>query len=138
MTAATRTKVGVIGLGSMGLGMAKAALAAGLDVAGYDVAEAPREALGAAGGRVAPSAGEAAADAEILVTVVVNAAQTERILFGQAGEDGAAGRMAPGGVVVSCATMAPADARRLAAAAGRIPRKLYATASSPTEGLIRR
>ncbi|KQT50966.1 3-hydroxyisobutyrate dehydrogenase [Aureimonas sp. Leaf454] len=116
----TGTKVGIIGLGSMGLGMAKAALAAGLDVAGYDVADAQRDALEAAGGRVGTSAADAAQGAEILVVVVVNAAQTERILFGEGGSGaggGAAAGMAPGGVVVSCATMAPADARRLAASA---------------------
>lgn len=107
-------KVAVIGLGSMGLGMAKAGLRAGLAVSGYDVALGQREALGAEGGRVAESAADAAEGADILVAVVVNAAQTEAILFG---DGGAADRMAKGGVVVSCATMAPADARRLGAAA---------------------
>ena len=111
MTATASIKVGVIGLGSMGLGMAKAALGAGLDVSGYDVTAAQREALGSAGGRVASSAADAAVGADILVVVVVNAAQTELILFG---EGGAAAGMVPGGVVISCATMAPADARRLA------------------------
>lgn len=106
--------VAVIGLGSMGLGMAKAGLGAGLAVSGYDVFEAQRAALAAAGGRSGSSASDAARGAEILVAVVVNAAQTETILFG---DGGAADAMAAGGVIVSCATMAPADARRLAAAA---------------------
>lgn len=113
-TASSTCKVGVIGLGSMGLGMAKAGLGAGLVVSGYDITERQREALRAAGGRVASSAAGAAEDAEILVVVVVNAAQTELILFESGG---AADKMATGGVIVSCATMAPADARRLAAAA---------------------
>ena len=43
-----------------------------------------------------------------MICVVVNAAQTEQVLFGP---DGAAAQMTPGGVIVSCATMAPEAAR---------------------------
>ncbi len=46
-----------------------------------------------------------------MVCVVVNAAQTEAVLFGP---DGAAGTMRPGAVFVSSATMDPAIARGLA------------------------
>lgn len=52
--------------------------------------------------------------ADAVVTVVVNAAQTEAVLFGDAG---AVSALRKGGIAISCATMAPADARRLAAAA---------------------
>jgi 3-hydroxyisobutyrate dehydrogenase len=48
------------------------------------------------------------------VTVVVTAAQTEEVLFGA---DGAVASMNRGSLVVSCATMSPADAKRLAARA---------------------
>ncbi len=48
----------------------------------------------------------------MVVAVVVNAAQTEAVLFG---EDGAASAMPEGAVFVSSATMDPAIARRLAA-----------------------
>jgi putative dehydrogenase len=51
---------------------------------------------------------------EAVLLLVVNAAQTEAALFGP---EGCAARIAPGGVVISSATMAPADARRLAAEA---------------------
>ena len=46
--------------------------------------------------------------------MVVNAAQTDAVLFG---ENGAAATMKLGGVIISSATMAPDDARRLAAKA---------------------
>jgi 3-hydroxyisobutyrate dehydrogenase len=104
-------KVSVIGLGSMGLGMAQSLLRRNLAVSGADLNPDGVKKLEAAGGRGFDSAREAAHDADILVTVVVNAAQTESVLFG---EDGAAGVMRTGGVIISSATMSPDDARRLA------------------------
>jgi 3-hydroxyisobutyrate dehydrogenase len=102
----------VIGLGSMGLGMAQSLLRNGFQVAGYDVSAQSLARFAEAGGHPAASPAEAAQGAAIVVSVVVNSAQTEDILFGP---DGVAGTMADGGVFVSCATMAPEAARRLAA-----------------------
>lgn len=105
------TAVGVFGLGSMGSGMASSLLRAGLEVHGFDVdpgAVARFEAAGGAGGvaaEVAPGLG-------IAVIVVVNAAQTEAVLFG---EDGIAGRLSQGAVVVACATVPPEFAREMEA-----------------------
>ncbi|MCW6506626.1 L-threonate dehydrogenase [Lichenifustis flavocetrariae] len=103
----------VIGLGSMGLGMARSLLQA-MPVVGFDRDVAAVERFIADGGRGAASVMEAAQGASILVLVVVNAAQTEAVLFGEAGTQGAAAQLAKGGVIISCATMAPDDARRLA------------------------
>jgi 3-hydroxyisobutyrate dehydrogenase len=104
-------RAAVIGLGSMGAGMAMALLRGGLEVAGYDVAQAAIDKFAAAGGRGAASPAEAASGAGIVVSVVVNAAQTEAILFGP---DGVAEAMPEGAVFVSSATMDPDVARRLA------------------------
>ena len=71
----------------------------------------------APGGRAAATPAGAAKGAGVLVVVVVNAVQTDAVLFG---ENGAAAAMNPGGVIISCATMAPEDARRLAAKAGAL------------------
>jgi len=57
---------------------------------------------------------EVAKGTDVLLVVVVNAAQTEAVLFG---ENGAAAAMKRGSVIISSATMAPDDARRLAAKA---------------------
>lgn len=105
----------VIGLGAMGLGMARSLLRAGLDVTGIDREQAAMAAFEADGGRIA--ADRAARDAALreasaVVLVVVNAAQTEAVLFG---EDGIAPHLAPGTVVVSCATFAPEHAVRFEA-----------------------
>jgi 3-hydroxyisobutyrate dehydrogenase len=102
----------VIGLGSMGMGMAQSLGNAGFSVAGFDVSPDAIGRLAAAGGRGAASPAEAVRGAEIVVSVVVNAAQTEDILFGK---NGVADTLAEGGVFISCATMSPEIARKLAA-----------------------
>lgn len=67
----------VIGLGSMGLGMALSMKRAGLDVVGYDVTPAAVDRFVDEGGRGASTPAAAAKDADIVVSVVVNGAQTE-------------------------------------------------------------
>jgi 3-hydroxyisobutyrate dehydrogenase-like beta-hydroxyacid dehydrogenase len=102
-------EVAVIGLGSMGFGMAGALLAAGHTVHGYDVAPAQVEAFRAQGG--APGAlAEVAPNLAAAVVVVLNAAQTEAVLFGA---DALVPRLPAGAVVVSCATVAPDFARAM-------------------------
>ena len=107
-----KRKAAVVGLGSMGFGMAQSLLRAGLDVAGCDVSPDAVARFVRLGGRGAADPAEAAKDAEIVVSVVVNATQTEDILFGA---QGAAQTMPQGAVFVSSATMDPEIARRLAA-----------------------
>jgi L-threonate 2-dehydrogenase len=111
MSEGNSPRVAVIGLGSMGFGMAAALLRAGLDVIGCDAVPAAIERFVAAGGRGAATPAEAATTADIVVSVVVNAAQTETVLFGP---DGAVAAMPEGAVVVSSATMDPEIARSLA------------------------
>ncbi len=102
----------VIGLGSMGFGMAVSLRRAGFDVAGFDIDGAAVARFAATGGRGAASLAAAVADADIVVSVVVNAAQTEAILFAPSG---VADHMRQGAVLISSATMDPAAARALAA-----------------------
>ncbi|HWV96114.1 MAG TPA: L-threonate dehydrogenase [Xanthobacteraceae bacterium] len=120
MMATSAQRIAVIGLGSMGFGMATSLLRAGFAVTGCDVSADSVARFKTAGGEGATTPAEAVRDAEIVVSVVVNAAQTEAVLFG---EDGALEAMAPGAVFVSAATMDPEIARRLAArveASGRL------------------
>ncbi|TCN29360.1 L-threonate dehydrogenase [Sinorhizobium americanum] len=105
-----RVTAAVIGLGSMGFGMAQSMKRAGIEVVGYDITSAAVERFAAEGGRSANTLRAAVADADIVVSVVVNAGQTEAVLFGA---DGIAAAMKPGTVFVSSATMDPAIARRL-------------------------
>jgi putative dehydrogenase len=105
---------GVIGLGSMGLGMAQSLVKRGIRVAGFDINATAVAKLVEAGGSGASSVAEVAKEADALLVVVVNAAQTDAVLYG---EIGAAAAMKQGGVIISSATMAPDDARKLAAKA---------------------
>ncbi len=111
MSAGEGRAAAVIGLGSMGGGMAAALLRAGFLLRGFDVVAANLERLAAQGGAPAASPEAAARGAEIVVSVVVNAEQTEAVLFGAGG---CAAAMAPGAVFISCATMAPDVVRDLA------------------------
>lgn len=104
----------VVGLGSMGLGMARSLLRAGHLVRGFDVSTQALAALEQAGGTASTSPAAAATGADITVVVVVNAVQTESVLFGV---DGIIAALKPGAVVISCATVAPTEARDFAARA---------------------
>jgi len=119
-------KIAVIGLGSMGLGMATSLTRAGFAVSGCDRQPAALEAAKKAGVTATTDAAVAAHEADAVVTVVVNATQTEAVLFGA---DGAVPALRKGGIAISCATMAPSDARRFAAAAAEHG-VLYLDASS--------
>jgi putative dehydrogenase len=111
-TEANRTPVGVIGLGSMGYGVAKSLLRAGFAVHAFDVRPEVVARFAAEGGIAAASPAALGAEVGVVIVLVVNAAQTESVLFG---EQGAAARLAPGSVVISSATVAPEYARQLAA-----------------------
>ncbi len=107
---------GVIGLGAMGMGMARSLLRAGLAAVGCDLNPAAAAAFAEAGGQTAATPGEAAERADVLFLVVVNAAQTEDVLFGSGN---AAALMRRGGLVAGCSTVRPdfaeAMERRLSA-----------------------
>ena len=109
---ATATRAAVIGLGSMGFGIAQSLKRAGFEVTGCDISEGAVDRFIAEGGRGAATPAQAARDAELVISVVVNAAQTEAILFGQ---DGVAQTLPEGAVFISSATMDPETARSFAA-----------------------
>ena len=103
--------VAVVGLGSMGMGVARSCLAAGLVTYGYDVAEAPAAQFVRDGGAVGDLAA-VAGTLDAVVVVVLNAEQTEDVLFGA---QGVVGGLKRGAVVIACATVPPEFARDMAA-----------------------
>lgn len=109
------SKVCVIGLGSMGFGVALSLLRKGFRTSGYDINAETLARFSEAGGEAAETPAAAARNADVVITVVVNGAQTESVLFG---EDGAAAAMASGGTILSFATMPPKLAEQFAARAG--------------------
>lgn len=108
-------EIAFVGLGAMGLPMARHLVEAGFPVRGYDLRPESRAALVAAGGRRAETLAQAAEGADILLLMVVNAAQAEDVLFGR----GALDALAADAAVILMATCPPqvvaAIAERVAA-----------------------
>lgn len=104
-------KLGVVGLGSMGYGIALSLLRAGHSVCGADVSEDAVRRL-QSDGAMASAIGAEAPDLDALVVVVLNAAQTEDVLFGP---NGIVAKLRRGAVVICCVTVAPDFARTMAA-----------------------
>ncbi len=100
-------KVLVYGLGSMGYGVAASALRGGHQVWGVDINLEAVNRFIAEGGESSPVADSADA-IEVVISVVLNAAQTEDVLFG---EQGIVAQLRAGAVVMSCATVPPDFAR---------------------------
>jgi putative dehydrogenase len=93
---------GVIGLGAMGSGMAQSLRRAGYRVFVFDVRPGVAQAFAEGGGVACASLAELAAACDVVVSVVVNAAQTETVLYGLGG---CAAAMKPGSVFVMCSTV---------------------------------
>ena len=97
-------RVGLIGLGAMGAGMAASLRRAGAAVHVCDVRAGAAAAFAQQGGVACATAAELASACEVVISVVVNAAQTESLLFG---EGAVAASMQPGATFVMCSTVDP-------------------------------
>lgn len=100
----------VIGLGSMGYGIACSSLAGGHITHGFDVNPAQTAKFIADGGAEG-ALPEIASKLDVVAVVVLNAAQTEAVLFGP---DGVVKHLSEGAVVIACATVPPDFARDMA------------------------
>ncbi len=96
----------------MGLGVARSLLRAGFRTHACDVRREVLAAFSAEGGIACATPAEVGAACEVVLTLVVNAAQTEVALLG---EHGAAAAMRAGSVVIASSTVAPEFAESLAA-----------------------
>ncbi len=111
----TTTTVGFIGLGAMGEPMAANLLAAGIDVVSCaNRNREPIERLAESGLREVADPAEVGAEADVVMTVVWDEAQNDRVLRGP---DGAIAAMRPGGVVIVMSTVSPTYCKDLAAEA---------------------
>jgi len=126
--AATARRVGVIGLGIMGGAMAARLLQAGHRVRGADLDPAALARLAQRGGTPAAAPAEAAQGAELLLLMVHNAQQVERVLEGP---EGALQALPSGAVVWLASTVPPAYAQALA---GRLADRGLALIDGPVSG----
>jgi len=105
------SNIAVFGLGAMGYGIAASILRAGHATHGFDIAPAQVDRFRAEGG-AAGAVAEVAGTFDAVAVVVLNAAQTEAVLFG---EGGVVPLLRPGAVVLACATVPPDFARDMEA-----------------------
>ena len=102
-TALSDASVAVIGLGAMGMGVASSLCRAGARVMVFDLRPEAVVRAVAAGAIAAQSPAACAAACTVIISVVVNAAQTEQVLFGA---NGAASKLRTDSVFVMCSTVA--------------------------------
>ncbi|MGG6312837.1 NAD(P)-dependent oxidoreductase [Paenibacillus macerans] len=110
-------KIGFIGLGTMGAPMASNLLKAGYEVIVYNRTGAKSAPLAEQGAAVAASPKEAAAAADVVITMVSNDASVTAIYEGQ---DGVLAGLRPGVTVIDCSTISPALVRKLAEQVGSL------------------
>jgi L-threonate 2-dehydrogenase len=103
-------QIGVIGLGAMGTGMAVSLARAGHKPIVFDVRKEQISKLVDQGAQAANSASHLASQCDVIVCVVINAQQTEDVLFGSGA---VANAMKAGSVFVMCSTVAPQFAQGL-------------------------
>jgi putative dehydrogenase len=101
-------RVGMIGLGQMGLPIARNLMDRGFAVTGYRRSGSPE--LAAAGGTVAASPAEVAAGADVLLSIVPDAAAVDEVIRGPAGTLTA---LRPGTVHIEMSTIDVTEKARL-------------------------
>jgi 3-hydroxyisobutyrate dehydrogenase/2-hydroxy-3-oxopropionate reductase len=121
--------IAFIGLGAMGSRMARRLLDAGHELIVWNRTAARAEPLTAAGARLAASPADAAAAAEIVITMLRD---SEALTAVTKGDDGVLAGLRPGSVLVEMSTVGPSAIRELA---GHIPLGA-ACADAPVLGSI--
>ena len=104
MATAKKRTAGVIGLGSMGLGVARTLLSKGFEVHACDARPEVGKAFAQEGGIAAKTPADVGSRVSVVIVLVVNAEQTNEVLFGKAG---AASTLEKGSVVIASSTVAP-------------------------------
>lgn len=108
----TVRNIGFVGIGAMGTPMASRLMAAGYAVSLFDSdGSRLRDLAARPGGTVAESPAAAAADADMIVTMLPNSRIVEAVLVG---ESGVLAALRPGAVVVEMSSGVPVETIRLA------------------------
>ncbi len=103
--------IAFIGLGIMGTPMSGHLLKAGYDVVGFDLVAEALEELVAMGGRKAGSSKEAAAQADIVISMVPDSPHVEAVYLR---EDGVLAGAKPGTLLLDMSTISPVTAIKVA------------------------
>jgi len=108
----TRERIGFIGLGVMGKPMAGHLLAHGYPLVVHSRSQGPVDELVAAGATAAASPAEVARQSDVVITMLPDTADVERVL---AGPQGVLEGLAPGALVIDMSTISPVATGALAA-----------------------
>lgn len=107
----TKEVIAFIGLGIMGGPMAVGLARAGYAVIGYNRSPEKLAQLANAGGRVAQSVGEAAAQADVVITMLPDSPDVEAVV---GGTDGVLAHLRAGGLLIDMSTVHPRTSRHIA------------------------
>lgn len=110
-------KIAFIGLGNMGGPMALNLLKAGHALSAFDLSADACAKYRAEGLAIAGSAAEAAAEAEVVISMLPASAHVEGLFLGGAGRPGLLESIRPGTLVIDSSTIAAATSQKVAAAA---------------------
>ncbi|GEK45792.1 3-hydroxyisobutyrate dehydrogenase [Bisbaumannia pacifica] len=110
-------KIAFIGLGNMGAPMATNLVAAGHDLHVFDLSAEAMRALGEAGASVAASAAAAVEGAAVVISMLPAGAHVKGLYLGRDGAPGLLASLAAETLIIDASTIAPEDAREVAAAA---------------------
>ena len=108
----TKPTIGFIGMGHMGSHMAPRLISAGYHLTVYDRTKEKAQAI--AGATVAETPEEAAAQSDIVISIVTNDPALEEVMFGP---DGVLAGTHAGSVIIDMSTVSPHTSRRLFQAA---------------------
>src|SRR6266403_6325571 len=116
-------KIGFIGLGNMGSGIARNLVKAEHDLTVYNRTRSRAEPFASLGARIAETPGEAAADAEVLITMLADDSAVEGVIFAPGN---AIQALAAGAVHISMSTISVGLSRHLAKAHSERPQHYLA------------
>ena len=119
-------RIAFIGLGNMGSGMAANQAKGGRQVAAFDLSEAALQRAQQAGCTPRGSVAEAAADAEVVITMLPAGPHVKKVY-----EEQVFGKAPRGALLIDCSTIDPETAREVA---GRAQNEGYRVADAPVSG----
>lgn len=131
-------RVAFCGLGQMGTPMARRLLEAGHDLTVWNRTEARAAPLVAAGAATASTPAEAAAEADVAITMLANPTALDEVALGPTG---LAGGLRPGAVLIDMSTVGPDSVRwvaeRLPDGVGAIDAPVLGSIPAATEGTLK-